>query len=64
CSMLQDLEKGVKTEIDYLNGKFLEISKRENVDAPINSKLVSIIKTLSDKSEPEELAILEFKSLL
>lgn len=64
CSMLQDLEKGVKTEIDYLNGKFLEISKRENVEAPINSKLVSIIKTLSDKSEPEELAILEFKSLL
>jgi len=64
CSMLQDLEKGVKTEIDYLNGKFLEISKRENVAAPINSKLVSIIKTLSDKSEPEELAILEFKSLL
>ncbi len=64
CSMLQDLEKGVKTEIDYLNGKFLEISKRENVEAPINTKLVSIIKTLSDKSEPEELAILEFKSLL
>ncbi|MHA1202679.1 MAG: ketopantoate reductase family protein [Candidatus Heimdallarchaeaceae archaeon] len=64
CSMLQDLEKGVKTEIDYLNGKFLEISRRENVEAPINTKLVSIIKTLSDKSEPEELAILEFKSLL
>ncbi len=64
CSMLQDLEKGVQTEIDYLNGKFLEISKRENVEAPINSKLVSIIKTLSDRSEPEELAILEFKSLL
>ncbi|MCK5305325.1 MAG: ketopantoate reductase family protein, partial [Candidatus Heimdallarchaeota archaeon] len=64
CSMLQDIEKGVKTEIDYLNGKFLEISKRENVEAPINSKLVSIIKTLSDKSEPEELAMLEFKSLL
>ncbi|MHA1552670.1 MAG: ketopantoate reductase family protein [Candidatus Heimdallarchaeaceae archaeon] len=64
CSMLQDLEKGVKTEIDYLNGKFLEISRRENVEAPINSKLVSIIKTLSDKSEPEELAMLEFKSLL
>ena len=64
CSMLQDLEKGVKTEIDYLNGKFLEISKRENVEAPINSKLVSIIKTLSDKSIPEELTILEFRSLL
>ncbi len=64
CSMLQDLEKGFNTEIDYLNGKFLEISKRENVDAPINSKLVSIIKSLSDKSMPEELAILEFKSLL
>ncbi|MCK5141261.1 MAG: ketopantoate reductase family protein, partial [Candidatus Heimdallarchaeota archaeon] len=43
CSMLQDIEKGIKTEIDYLNGKFLEISKRENVEAPINSKLVSII---------------------
>ena len=64
CSMLQDLEKSLKTEIDYLNGKFLEISKRENVEAPINSKLVSIIKSLSDKSMPEELAILEFKSLL
>ncbi|MBY9001398.1 MAG: 2-dehydropantoate 2-reductase [Candidatus Heimdallarchaeota archaeon] len=64
CSMLQDLENGVETEIDYLNGKFLEIGKNKEIVSPINSKLVSIIKSLSEKSEPEELAILEFKSLL
>lgn len=42
-STLQSLEKGEKTEIDVLNGYFVENGTKFGVPTPVNTKLVSMI---------------------
>lgn len=49
-SMHQDLMKGKKTEIDFLNGKIVEIGRKHNIPTPINESLVSMIKFLEEKN--------------
>jgi len=49
-SMHQDLMKGRKTEIDFLNGKIVEMGKKHRIPTPINESLVSIIKFLEEKN--------------
>ncbi|MCX6777251.1 MAG: 2-dehydropantoate 2-reductase [Candidatus Micrarchaeota archaeon] len=49
-SMHQDLMKGRKTEIDFLNGKIVEMGKKHGIPTPINESLVSIIKFLEEKN--------------
>ena len=43
ASMLQDLEKGKKTEVDAINGVVCLYGKKVNFPTPINSKVVEII---------------------
>jgi len=45
-SMHQDLIKGKKTEIDYLNGVVVKLGKKYGIKCPVNEGLVMIIKTL------------------
>jgi len=45
-SMCQDLMKGKRTEIDFLNGKIVELGRRHHIPTPINETLVSLIKSL------------------
>jgi 2-dehydropantoate 2-reductase len=45
-SMCQDIMKGKKTEIDFLNGKVVELGKKHHVPTPINKVMVGIIKFL------------------
>jgi 2-dehydropantoate 2-reductase len=45
-SMYQDLVKGKRTEINFLNGKVVELGKKYGVQTPINETLVSFIKFL------------------
>jgi len=45
-SMHQDLIKGKKTEIDYLNGAVVELGKKYGIDCSVNKGLVSMIKFL------------------
>ena len=49
-SMYQDIAKGKKTEIDFLNGKIVDLGKRHHIQTPINETLVSFIKFLEDKN--------------
>lgn len=44
ASMLQDLEKGLKCEIDAINGVVSSMGKKVNVPTPINDKVVEIVK--------------------
>ncbi|MCF2141464.1 MAG: 2-dehydropantoate 2-reductase [Candidatus Lokiarchaeota archaeon] len=48
-SMLQDIRAGRITEIDYLNGKILEIGKSYGMDLPVNELLVDYVKQLEQK---------------
>jgi 2-dehydropantoate 2-reductase len=46
ASMLQDLRRGRRTEIDYMNGAVAAIGERHGVAAPVNAALTDIIKTM------------------
>ena len=52
-SMLQDLEKGKKCEVEYINGEVCRWGRKYGVPTPVNNKIVEIIK----KEETGELPI-------
>jgi 2-dehydropantoate 2-reductase len=43
-SMLQDVEAGRQTEIDFLNGAIVAYGERHGVDAPLNRALTALVK--------------------
>jgi 2-dehydropantoate 2-reductase len=45
-SMLQDILKNKPTEIDFLNGKIVELAKEIGTKVPINELLTFLIKGL------------------
>ncbi len=50
ASMLQDLRRGRRTEIDYLNGAVVEAGREHGIDCPVNSALTAIIKAMEARS--------------
>jgi hypothetical protein len=44
CSMLQDLDRGKRTEIDFINGAVVELGRPLNIPTPINEALTSLVK--------------------
>ncbi|HML03618.1 MAG TPA: 2-dehydropantoate 2-reductase [Candidatus Bathyarchaeia archaeon] len=47
-SMYQDIAKGNRTEIDFLNGKIVELGRKHRIETPVNETLVSLIKFLEE----------------
>jgi 2-dehydropantoate 2-reductase len=47
-SMLQDVEKGRRTEIDVINGAIVEAGKRCGVPTPYNNAMVWMVKALEE----------------
>ncbi len=47
-SMQQDMIKGNKTEIDYLNGAVVKLGKKYGVECPVNEAFVNIIKRIEN----------------
>jgi 2-dehydropantoate 2-reductase len=45
-SMLQDVEAGRETEIDFLNGAVVSFGERHGVEAPLNRALTALVKGL------------------
>ena len=50
-SMCQDIMKGNRTEIDFLNGKIVKLGRKNHVSTPVNETLVCFIKFLEGKNE-------------
>jgi 2-dehydropantoate 2-reductase len=50
-SMLMDIEAGRRTEIDYMNGKFLEYGARVGLATPFNKTLHALVKGLESVIE-------------
>lgn len=48
-SMLMDIENGRRTEIDFINGKFVEYGLRAGVPTPFNTTLRSLVKGLESR---------------
>ena len=49
CSMLQDLEKGRRTEIDAINGSIVREGERLGVPTPVNEVMVALVKLQEEK---------------
>lgn len=45
-SMYQDIARGRKTEIDFLNEKVVELGRKHSIKTPVNETIVSLIKFL------------------
>ncbi|WP_404328420.1 ketopantoate reductase family protein [Mesobacillus maritimus] len=48
ASMLQDLEKKRKTEIDYINGVIPRLAEGKGISTPFNEKIVKLVKGAED----------------
>ena len=49
-SMLNDIKRGKKTEIAFLNGVFVDLGKKHNIPTPVNETIVREIKFLESKT--------------
>ncbi|MFQ6128949.1 MAG: ketopantoate reductase family protein, partial [Thermoplasmata archaeon] len=47
-SMLQDVERKKKTEIDSITGEIVRLAKKKGVRTPINSTLLALVKGIED----------------
>ena len=48
-SMLMDIEANRRTEIDFMNGKFVEYGERAGIPTPFNHTLWTLVKGLESK---------------
>jgi 2-dehydropantoate 2-reductase len=61
-SMWQDLDARRSTEVDFLNGEIVRVAERSGITAPLNARIVELIKAAetkavgSPKLSPEQLA--------
>ncbi|MGQ0536652.1 MAG: ketopantoate reductase family protein [Methanobacteriota archaeon] len=63
-SMLQDLERGRRTEIDWLNGEISGVARRYGVPTPTNDALVALVKKIeAGKRVPSPALFAEVPSL-
>jgi 2-dehydropantoate 2-reductase len=47
--MLMDIEASRRTEIDFINGKFVEYGERTGTATPYNRTLSALVKGLESK---------------
>jgi len=45
-SMAQDIQKGRKTEINFLNGELVDLAEKSGISAPLNEKIIKVIKNV------------------
>jgi 2-dehydropantoate 2-reductase len=48
-SMLMDIEKKRRTEIDFINGKFVKYGRQAGIETPYNTTLMSLVKGLESQ---------------
>ena len=46
ASMLQDLERGIKTEVDAINGGVVKKGEEHGVETPLNSRVVELVHAM------------------
>jgi 2-dehydropantoate 2-reductase len=51
-SMSDDLSQGRKTEVDYINGELVALAERIGAEAPVNRKIVELIRAAEGNAQP------------
>jgi 2-dehydropantoate 2-reductase len=47
-SVLQSIQRGKKSEIDYINGEIVNIAQKNGISAPLNEKIVELVHDVED----------------
>src|SRR5215204_2648262 len=64
ASMLQDLEKGAKTEVDVINGGVVDRGREYNVETPLNARVVELMHAMErGERRPGREALEELRAL-
>jgi 2-dehydropantoate 2-reductase len=63
-SMADDLSSARKTEIDWINGEVVNLAKQLKLTAPINEKLIQLVKQAESTSELKAWSGIELKTML
>jgi 2-dehydropantoate 2-reductase len=50
-SMLQDIERGVPSEIEQLSGAVVRLARNQGIDAPCNEIVLRVVRDMEDKSD-------------
>jgi len=50
CSMLQDMERGKRTEIDAINGSIVKEGKKHHIPTPVNEVFALLVKAMEEKT--------------
>jgi len=50
-SMLQDIEAGRPTEVDYINGAIVRLGEQHGVPTPVNKTMLYLVKTIESKGK-------------
>ena len=45
-SILQSIKRGKQSEIDYINGEFVALARKNNLSEPLNAKLVEMVHSV------------------
>jgi len=53
CSMLQDVLRKRRTEIDFINGAIIRQAKSLNIPTPVNEVLTNIVKTIESSYDKQ-----------
>jgi 2-dehydropantoate 2-reductase len=59
ASMLQDLEKGLPTEIDYINGHVCAKGRKHGIPTPFNDKVVELVKRAQSTKSLNPFSVIE-----
>ena len=51
-SMADDLASGRRTEVDYINGELVRLAEQLGIDAPINRKIVELVRRAEQGAPP------------
>ena len=57
-SMADDLAAGHRTEVDYINGELVALAERTGAEAPVNRKIVALVRAAEVGAQPWEPAAL------
>lgn len=50
-SILQSIKRKKKSEIDYINGEIVSLAKKNNLEAPLNEKIVELIHSVEQSNK-------------
>ena len=62
--MLQDLERGLKTEVDVINGAVVKKGRKYAIETPLNAQIVELVHATERRERHHSRAVFNELSLI